>query len=248
MQEPPSAYVRQGCDDEVADEQRCRCRPDVAARGPGNAAIAFRESDRERRPGGWPFVWRRSARPGRAGLAPRLTIAFAQIRACAASARRDCFCRRAGAGRPIAMATTRSSRSGATITAAHDRIRPQASAQPPPAARLHAPRSSSRTKADGGYRAAACGHTRSRELHHRAYTREHECRSVSLMGQGAHERLFWRIGARQGPPGDVWRLGGRGRRVAERWAVDAQLIGSGSWPNNGPNVARATSAATGLGA
>jgi hypothetical protein len=87
-----------------------------------------------------------------------------QIDASPAGEAGDPIHRRIDAECAIALATTRSSRSGATITAAHDRIRPQASAQPPPAARLHAPRSSSRTKADGGCHAAACGHMQPRSL------------------------------------------------------------------------------------
>ena len=55
---------------------------------------------------------KRTARPAaprsNSGRTRRRAAAVAQIRACAAGARRDCFCSRAGAGRAIAMATVRS--------------------------------------------------------------------------------------------------------------------------------------------
>jgi hypothetical protein len=83
----------------VADATRSQTQK---ARSPRTIAFALPPPRRGR------SSWRRRCRADLPCPARWPAIAFAQIRACAAWARRDCFCPRAGAGRAIAVATLRS--------------------------------------------------------------------------------------------------------------------------------------------
>lgn len=66
---------------------------------------------------------RQGARPGRAGMFTRPTIAFAQSRACRSRVPHDRFSRPAGARRAIALATIRSPGASRTAGATDDRFR-----------------------------------------------------------------------------------------------------------------------------